>query len=86
MVVVRTQNFLSPAPRGKSAKESKAAMVLQHQATSAAALLHGQLRINNGRKNETKFTKNEEVVVAARGSGMRGSGTNAKFSKFSRAW
>ena len=42
VVVVLTHNFLSPAPRGKSAKESKAAMVL-HQATSAAALLHGQL-------------------------------------------
>ena len=43
VVVVLMHNFLSPAPRGKSAKESKAAMVLQYQATSAAALLHGQL-------------------------------------------
>jgi hypothetical protein len=39
------RNFLSPAARGngKSAKVSKAPTVLQYQATSAAALLHGQL-------------------------------------------
>ena len=74
MVVLRTQNFLSPAALGSGTGRSST-----NAKFSSAQPRVVMLRTQN-------FLSPAARVSGTRGIGMRGSGRNAKFSKSNRAW
>ena len=73
VVVVQTQNFLSPATQGSGTRGS----VARRSGTNE--------KFSKSRRVEVVRTQNF-LSHAAPGSGTRRRGTNAKFSNTSRAW